>query len=309
MTLDSAYRRTMLAIADARLIRNFVHRVGWRLGVGRFVAGESLEQALPVLSGIEASGKGIVIDLLGEFVSDEAAARQAAARIGQALEQAAAHGLEPYFSAKPSQLGLGVDLELATELATDLAGRAERLGGHLCLDMESSAFVDPTLELFERLWRAGHRSASTVIQSYLYRTADDLERLLALSPTPSLRIVKGAYNEPREVAFQAKADVERSYRELVYRAFDGGGRVNIATHDVRLLDEIAAYARGAAAGAERYEFQLLYGVKPLLQDRLVAGGHRLRVYVPFGEDWYGYFSRRLAERPANLAFVLRGLVG
>jgi proline dehydrogenase len=175
--------------------------------------------------------------------------------------------------------------------------------------MESSGYVDATLTLFERLRASGHHDVSTVLQSYLYRTPDDLERLLALSPVPALRIVKGAYNEPSEVAHQDKADVDRAYRDLVYRALEAGGKVNLGTHDERILGEVAAFVRGARLDGGRYEFQLLYGVKPNLQDRLVREGHPLRIYVPFGEDWYGYFSRRLAERPANLAFVLRGIAG
>ncbi|HKI59071.1 MAG TPA: proline dehydrogenase family protein [Trueperaceae bacterium] len=307
--LDGAYRRTMLAVADSAAVRGFVTRAGWRLGVGRFVAGESLDGALPKLQALQAAGKRIVLDVLGEYVGDEAAARQAARRIADAIEAAADDGLEPYFSAKPTQLGLAVDAELAFELASELAETASRRGGHLCLDMESSHYVDATLALFERLHASAGAKVSTVLQSYLYRTADDLERLLALSPVPELRIVKGAYNEPREVAYQDKADVDRAYRELVYGALEAGGRVNVATHDERILSEVGAFARGAGLGAERYEFQLLFGVKPVLQDRLVGAGHCLRVYVPFGEDWYGYFSRRLAERPANLAFILRGLTG
>lgn len=309
MTLVGAYRRTVLAVAGAGLVRGFVRRAGWRLGVGRFVAGESLEAALPALKGLEASGKRIVLDVLGEYVADEGAARAAAGRIAQALEVAASHGLEPYFSAKPTQLGLGVDPELALELASSLAELAGRLGGHLCLDMESSAFVDGTLRLFERLWAAGRHELSTVLQSYLYRTPEDLERLLALSPTPGVRIVKGAYSEPARVAHREKAAVDQAYRDLVYRALEVGGKVNVATHDERILGEVSAFVRGAGLGPDRYELQLLYGVKPGLQDRLVEAGHPLRVYVPFGEDWYGYFSRRLAERPANLAFVVRGLAG
>ena len=309
MMLDGAYRRTLLAVADAPLVRGFITRAGRRLGVARFVAGESLDEALPNLRGLVSSGKGIVLDVLGEFVSDEVAARQAAGRIGAALEAAAGHGLEPYFSAKPTQLGLGVDADLAFELASGLADAASRHGGHLCLDMESSGYVDATLDLFERLWAAGRHDVSTVLQSYLYRTPEDLERLLGLAPVPAVRIVKGAYNEPREVAHQDKADVDRAYRALAYRALEGDGKLNVATHDERILDEVAAYVRGAALDRSRYEFQLLYGVKPKLQDRLAREGHPLRVYVPFGEDWYGYFSRRLAERPANLAFVLRGIAG
>ena len=199
--------------------------------------------------------------------------------------------------------------ELAFELASQLADAARRGHGELCLDMESSAYVDATLTLFERLRREGRQEVSTVLQSYLQRTPEDLERLLALSPRPALRIVKGAYSEPAPVAYQDKAAVDAAFRELVYRTLEAGARVNVATHDERILGEVRAFVRGARLSPERYEFQLLYGVKPRLQAHLTERGEPVRVYVPFGEDWYGYFSRRLAERPANLAFVLRGLTG
>ena len=308
MTFDGMYRGAMLAVADAAFARNLARRFGWRLGVGRFVAGETFDAAVPALRRLEASGRRVILDVLGEFVHDEPAARDAAARIGAALDGAHAHGVEPYVSVKPTQLGLGVDAELAYELADALARRAEALGGHLCLDMESSPYVDGTLALYRSLLAAGHGAVSTVLQSYLRRTPEDLRALLELSPAPTLRLVKGAYRERPEVAHQAKRDVDAAFRTLVYQALQGGARTNVATHDEALLREVGAFARGAGAAA-RYEMQLLYGVKPGLQERLVSEGHTVRVYVPFGEDWYGYFSRRLAERPANLAFVLRGLVG
>lgn len=309
MTFDDLYRRTVLGVADAAVVRGTMHRLGWRLGVGRFVAGETIASALPALHALEEAGKRIILDQLGEFIDTEAGARQAQRSILHALETVAAAGIEPYLSVKPTQLGMGLSAELAHELADGVARAAAAKGGHVCLDMENVPYVDGTLDLLEALRASGSSNVSTVLQSYLYRTPDDLERMLALSPTPQLRIVKGAYRESAEVAHQRKAEVDEAYRKLVFRALDAGCHVNVATHDETVLAEVVAYAAGAKLARDAFELQMLYGVKPQLQDRLVAAGHVLRIYVPFGSDWYGYFSRRLAERPANLAFVVRGLFG
>lgn len=307
--LDTYYRSTVLAIADAPWIKRFLTRNGWRLGVGRFVAGRDVTEAVPKLQAIEATGKGVILDVLGEFVTTEAAARVTAERIAASIDVVREAGIEPYFSVKPTQLGLGVSYDLALELATGIADRLAAAGGRLCLDMENSPQVEATLRLLESLRAAGHTHVSTVLQSYLHRTPDDLARLLALTPPPPLRIVKGAYKEPPEVAMQGKQDVEAAFERLVATMFEAGGQVNIATHDERLIERLLAFAKGAGLSRDRYEIQLLYGVKPGLQDRLAAAGEPVRLYVPFGDDWYGYYSRRLAERPANLMLVVRGLFG
>lgn len=306
---DDLYRRAVLGAADARWVRGFVARNGWRLGVGRFVAGQHLEQALPKLKAVESSGKGVIVDVLGEFVSSEAAARESAARIMAAVDGVHGAGIEPYFSVKPTQLGLGVSPALALELADGLARRIGEVGGTMCLDMESSGYVDGILDLFLELRRRGHAHVATVLQSYLHRSPADLERLLTEAPRPTLRIVKGAYNEPESVALRSKRDVDEAYMALVARGLQAGAHIDVATHDERLLERALAHVGGAGVGREAYSVQMLYGVRPQLQDRLAAAGRPVRLYVPFGEDWYGYFSRRLAERPANLAFVVRGLFG
>ncbi|HLV12158.1 MAG TPA: proline dehydrogenase family protein [Trueperaceae bacterium] len=306
---DDLYRRAVLATADARWFRGFVERNGWRLGVGRFVAGPDLASALPKLQAIEASGKGVIIDVLGEFVTSEEAARQSAARVAAAVDGVHAAGVEPYFSVKPTQLGLGVSSDLALELADDLARRVGAVGGTLCLDMESSGYVDGTLALYLELRRRGHDHVATVLQSYLRRTPADLERLLTAAPRPTLRVVKGAYKESPDVALGSKREVADAFMALVARGLAAGAHVDVATHDERLLERALAHVDGAGLGPEAYGVQMLYGVRPHLQDRLAAAGRPLRLYVPFGDDWYGYYSRRLAERPANLAFVLRGLFG
>ncbi|MFO7546759.1 MAG: proline dehydrogenase family protein [Trueperaceae bacterium] len=309
MDASTLYRNVLLRTADAGLVRNFVTRFGWRLGVGRFVAGESIEAALPTLQRIEASGKRLVLDQLGEFVRSESAARDIAAKVRHAVRTAAEAGVEPYLSVKPTQIGLAIDPELAFELAGAVAETVRSVSGHLCLDMENVPHVDATLDLYERLHAAGFANVSTVLQAYLHRTPEDLERVMAVRPQHPLRLVKGAYREPPEAALQAKAEVDGAFRDLAYRAFEAGMQLNLATHDDRLLRELLAFARGAGLGASRYEIQMLFGVRPALQDRLAAEGHVMRVYVPFGPDWYGYYSRRLAERPANLALVVRGMFG
>lgn len=314
MDFPALYRNVMLATADAPFVRNLVTRYGWRLGVGRFVAGQDFADALPALRALEDSGRLIVLDVLGEFVSSEAEARRTARVIGDSVKAAAAAGTSTYFSVKPTQLGLGVSSELAYELAGNLAATLFDVGGHLCLDMENVPYLDRTLELYEKLRRDGHHHVSTVLQSYLHRTPQDLARVLALAnevdqgPT-EVRMVKGAYREAPEVAYQDRVKIEDAFRELSYRTLEAGVKLNIATHDEALLRELLAYARGAGASHDKYEVQMLYGVRNGLQERLTAAGHPMRVYVPFGDDWYGYYSRRLAERPANLAFVMRGMVG
>ncbi len=314
MDLNSLYRNVTLAIAGAGPVKSVIGRYGWRVGVGRFVAGEDIRSAVPALLSIQASGRRVILDLLGEFVESESASRAVASAVRECVAVARASGVEPYFSVKPTQLGLGVGLELALELADGVARAIKDAGGHLCLDMENVPYVDGTLDLYEGLRRAGHHHVSTVLQSYLHRTPEDLERLIGLAGRypevlTALRLVKGAYRESAEHAIQDVAGVEEAYRALAYRALSAGLKLNIATHDEGLQRELLAYAKGAALDHDKFEVQMLYGVKPQLQERLAAAGLPVRVYVPFGSDWYGYFSRRLAERPANLAFVARGLFG
>lgn len=307
--IDALYRRTLLAVAGSPAVERLVREQGWKVGVGRFVAGERLEDALAALRELEREGLHGILDLLGEFVATE---EGVAAMTEEVLRTLSALGREPVartMSVKPTQLGLAVSDELALRNARRVLEHARAAQAHVCLDMENHPYVDGTLRLYEALRNEGFTHVSTVLQSYLRRSGDDLERLLAADPATEVRIVKGAYREPEDVAFQDKATVDARYRALVLRGLEAGAKVNVATHDESILREIAAFVRGAGLGEGAYEFQLLYGVKPALQRRLLREGHTVRIYIPYGSDWYGYFSRRLAERPANLAFVLRGLVG
>lgn len=303
------YRRALLSVADAPPVSAFVKQQGRKLGVSRFVAGEQLPEVLTAARTLRGDGLESILDLLGEFVGTEADASAMTGEVLATLEAIRAEPGERYMSVKPTQLGLGVDFGLGLHNARRVAEKAREVEARLCLDMENASYVDGTLKLFRTLSDEGHLHVSTVLQSYLYRTMDDLNALLELSPKPALRIVKGAYREGDTVAFQDKAKVDQNFRELVYRGLEAGATVGVATHDESIIRETEAYVRGAGLGTERYEFQFLYGVKPALQRKLIARGHKVRVYIPYGRDWYGYFSRRLAERPANLLFVMRGLVG
>lgn len=286
-----------------------MRRQGWRLGVGRFVAGETLDDALEALHALEAEHLSVILDLLGEFVESAEGAEAMTHEILRTLDVLASKQVQRYMSVKPTQLGLGLSVETALANATRIAERARDAEAQVCLDMENYPYVEGTLELYHHLHAAGHHHVSTVLQSYLKRSPEDLAALLALEPKPTLRVVKGAYRENADVAYPDKRDVDHRFRELTFQALDAGAMVGIATHDESIIHEAEAYLRGARLPLERYEFQLLYGVKPALQKRLVEAGHTVRIYLPYGQDWYGYFSRRLAERPANLLFVLRGLFG
>lgn len=305
--IDNLYRRALLSVADAGPVSAFVRQQGRKLGVSRFVAGETLSEVLEATRALRRDGLESILDLLGEFVDTEAGAAAMTEEVLATLDALKTEPGERYMSVKPTQLGLGVDFELGLGNARRVAQRAHEVGAQLCLDMENVPYAEGTLKLFRTLHAEGHTHVSTVLQSYLYRTADDLEALLGLDPKPTLRIVKGAYRESQEVAYSDKREVDDNFRNLVYRGLGAGVRIGVATHDETIVREVEAFARGAGLGPERYEFQFLYGVKPALQRSLAARGQRVRVYIPYGHDWYGYFSRRLAERPANLLFVVRGL--
>ena len=307
--IDTLYRRTLLSVADAPPVSALVKQQGRKLGVSRFVAGEALPEVLAAAAVLRQDGLESILDLLGEFVDSEAGTAAMTEEIVATLAALRDKPGEHTMSVKPTQLGLGVSFSLALHNARRVAHKAAEVGAGLCLDMENAPYVDGTLELFRTLYSEGQQHVSTVLQSYLYRTRDDLESLLELSPKPTLRIVKGAYRESEAVAFGDKRKVDENYRELVYRGLEAGATIGVATHDESIIRESEAFVRGAELSRDRYEFQLLYGVKPALQRQLVARGHKVRVYIPYGRDWYGYFSRRLAERPANLLFVLRGLFG
>jgi proline dehydrogenase len=298
-------RAAILRAAGSRRLQRLVQGQGMRLGAARFVAGETLDECVAVLRRLNEEGFHANTTLLGEAIPDDAGAAAVVAEYERILDRLAAERLRANVALKLTHLGLAFSPETASANVERLVARAGRLGTFVRIDMEESAYVEDTLTIFERLRAAGHENVGVALQSYLYRTPADLERLLPLRP--NVRIVKGAYLEPPSVAYPRKEDVDAVYVELVERALRGGAYVAVATHDERIIAHVLRFARREGIGRDRFELQLLYGVRPALQRRLLALGFKVLVATPFGPDWYPYLMRRLAERPANLLFFLRSL--
>ena len=301
--VNGALRRAILAAAHSPLIQRFVRRYGMRLGAARFVGGESLDQIVPVLRRLNERGLGANTTLLGESVHDRAETERVVAAYEQILSRIAAEGLSTNVALKLTQLGLDLDEELAFGNVSRIVARAAELENFVRIDMESSAYVDATLRIYRRLLETGHENVGTVLQSYLYRSEADLRSLLPLGP--NLRLVKGAYLEPPEVAYASKADVDAAYARLVETCLREASYTAVATHDQRLIERAISFARREGIERDRFQLQMLYGVRPGLQLELVQRGFSVLVATPFGPDWYPYLMRRLAERPANLLFFVR----
>lgn len=275
--------------------------------VERYIAGETIDEGLAAVEALVTQGADLTLDHVGEFVASMDQAEAAAEVYRQLLARIGEQGLPAGISVKPTQLGLLLDPDACAGLVEDLATRAGAAGVHVTLDMEDHPVVESTIALVERAQAAGHGNVGCAVQSYLHRTTEDVRRLTAAGA--SIRLCKGAYAEPEHVAYQRKVDVDRGYLEAARYLLEHGHEPRFATHDHRL---VAAIKRSAALlGRDRstYEFQMLYGVRTDMQQALLADGYRLRLYLPFGTEWFAYFTRRLAERPANLLFFARSLLG
>jgi proline dehydrogenase len=303
---NAVLRAGILRAADDRHVRRFMRRYGMRLGAARFVAGETLDECIVVLRRLADQGLHANTTLLGEGIRDRSEAAAVADEYVQILERLAAEQLPVNVALKLTHLGLEIDEEVAYANIERVVHAAERLDSFVRIDMEQSSVVDATLRIYRRLREGGHDRVGTVLQAYLYRTESDLESLLPLRP--NLRFVKGAYLEPPEIAYSAKADVDAAYARLVEAALSGGAYAAIATHDESLIGRCLAFAEREGIGRDRYELQMLYGVRPALQRDFVRRGYKVLVATPFGPEWYPYLMRRLAERPANLGFFVRNLV-
>lgn len=277
-----------------------------RIGAARFVAGETLDECVAVIRRLNEAGLHANTTLLGEAILDPAGVEAVTEEYEQILDRLVAEELQANVALKLTHLGLSFDEERAYANVDRLVAHAAALGSFIRIDMEQAGHLDATLAIYERLRATGHEAVGTVLQSYLYRTPDDLARLLPLRP--NLRIVKGAYLEPAEIAYPNKRDVDRAYLEIVKRGLQEGAYIAVATHDESIIEQVKALAGREGIGRDRFEFQLLYGVRPALQRSIAAEGYKVLVATPFGPDWYPYLMRRLAERPANLSFFLRSLV-
>ena len=273
----------------------------------RFVAGDTLDEGLAVSQRLVDEGKTVTLDYLGESVTDADEARAAAKAYLEAVARLADKALPAGVSVKPTQMGMNLSHDLCVELLTTIAAAGASTAEHVTLDMEGADVTEATVALVEQLQADGHQYVGCAVQSYLHRTIDDVKRLSAIGA--SLRLCKGAYAEPDEVAFQSRDQVDASYARCADYLLREGAYPRFATHDHRLIHYIIRSAQKAGRPSDEFEFQMLYGVRTALQDDLVAQGYRLRVYVPYGDQWYPYFMRRLAERPANVTFFLRALIG
>jgi proline dehydrogenase len=306
--IDQAVKTFFHVLASSSVLGQAASRYGMRTPTSfarRFIAGESVAEAIEAARVVEADGLLQTLDYLGEGVTGLAEA-EAATRDYLAIINAVVHaGIGRNLSLKLTQLGLDVDRASAIDHLRRILEKAE--GFFVRIDMEHSAYTDVTLDVFETIWRQGYRDVGVVLQADLFRTEQDLRRVLALGAR--IRLVKGAYRERPTVAYRKKADVNAAYERFMRILLVEGHYPAIATHDPSIVDATRSFASDQGIPPDRFEFQMLYGIRRDLQRALVAAGYRVRIYVPFGRQWYPYFMRRLAERPENVAFVLRGILG
>ncbi|WDL95348.1 proline dehydrogenase [Alicyclobacillus sp. ALC3] len=302
--MEAAMRSFFLHLAQNRTLSNMAKRYGLRYGAQRFVAGETIESAIDTVRKLNRSGMGVTLDHLGEFVEDERDARASTDFCLHTLEAIHAASVNSSLSLKMTQLGLDIRKDLCRDHMIEILDYASARDIWVNIDMEDFGHCQVTLDLF-RDFAASYDKVQTVIQAYLYRSEKDVEELAQMGA--SIRIVKGAYKEPATVAYPEKSDVDANYKRLLDIHLPSPGLTSIATHDEHMIDHAKRVIAEHGLSPDKYEFQMLYGIRSDLQEQLAREGYPVRIYVPYGDDWYGYFMRRLAERPANVGFVVRGM--
>lgn len=305
--LDSASKAFFHLLSRSRTFKTLASQYGMRRAdsfARRFIAGETVEEAVAAARAAESQGQLITLDYLGESVDSLAAADSVARDYLRVIDAVVQAGIGRNLSIKLTQLGLDVDRATAIDNLRRILDKAQ--GFFVRIDMESSAYTAVTLEVFETLWQQGYRQIGIVLQTDLYRTEQDIARMIELGAR--VRLVKGAYREKPAVAYQKKSDVDAAYVRAMKRLLTEGHYPAIATHDAAIIETAKQFASDRGMAADRYEFQMLYGIRRDLQARLVSEGYRMRVYIPFGRQWFPYFMRRLGERPANIGFVIRGIL-
>ena len=297
------------ALSRSRLLKRLASRYGLSTGqsfASRFIAGETIEEAIAAARRLQGQGLLITLDHLGEGVSTFEEAAAATQEYVRLMDVIVTSGIERNISLKLTQLGIDVDRATCVDHLRRILEPATRHDFFVRIDMENSPYTERTLEIFETLWVQNYRNVGVALQAYLYRTEQDVRRMNELGAR--VRLVKGAYKEPASIAYQRMAEVNAAFVRLVRELLDGGTYPAIATHDENVIEEVCAYADARGIGRDRFEFQMLYGIRRDLQASLLARGYRMRIYVPFGREWFPYFMRRLGERPANLSFVIRALL-
>jgi len=307
--IDAVQKGLFNLLSQSALLKRLASRYGMASPSSfgrRFIAGETVQEAIEVARALQAKGFDLTLDYLGESVRSHQEADTAAREYAHLIEVLVASGIERNISLKLTQLGAGVDRATCIDNLRRILEGAERHQFFVRIDMESSAYTDLTLDIFETLWNRQHHNIGVAIQAALKRSEADIVRVNALGAR--VRLVKGAYKEPPDLAYARKADVDAAFVRLMKLLLDSGEYPAIATHDPQMIDATLAHAEARGLPPSHYEFQMLYGVRRDLQRALAADGYRVRVYVPFGREWFPYFMRRLGERPANVGFVIRAML-
>jgi proline dehydrogenase len=303
--MEKILRDFFLFLSKNKTMSKLAKRYGLHFGASRFVAGESIGQAVAVIKELNRKGLAVTVDYLGEFVDNEAEAKRVTERLIEAIEVISAEKLDSQLSLKLTSLGLDICDQLVLKNMRCILEAAGKNNVFVTIDMEDFSRCQKTIDLFKKL-RSEYNRVGTVIQAYLYRSEQDIIDLSKYAA--NLRLVKGAYKEPEEVAFPDKKDVDRNFMKLIKIHLLNGHYTAVATHDDAIIEYTKRLVRKYHIPHDQFEFQMLYGIRPERQLQLVQEGYKMRVYVPYGTDWFGYFMRRLAERPANVGFVLRGML-
>ncbi len=297
-------RDFFLFLSKNKTLTKLAKRYGLRFGASRFVAGETIEQAAEVIKQLNKKGLAVTIDYLGEFVDNESEANEMADNSIEAIRAIGRERLNSQLSLKMTSMGLDISDELVMRNMRRILEAAKENGVFVTIDMEDYSRCQKTIDIFKQL-KKEYDNVGTVLQAYLYRTEDDIEDLKDYHP--NLRLVKGAYKESSEVAFPDKKDVDENFKKIIKMHLLNGNYTAVATHDDAIIEYTKQLVKEYNIPNDQFEFQMLYGIRPERQEQLAREGYTMRVYVPYGTDWYGYFMRRLAERPANVAFVLKGM--
>jgi len=299
-------KRAVYALADNPGFTTWVSRHGMRWGVAqRFIAGAAIADVWSAIEELRDGNMSVTLDYLGESVKDIDATRVVTDTYCAILDELSQRDNVASISLKPTQIGLAIGTELARDNIGRIVARAQEVGNFVRIDMEDSPTTTATLDVFKSL-RAEHDNVGVVVQTCLHRTEDDVRELNAIGA--QLRLCKGAYKEPAAVAYQAKSEVDGNYVKLAELLLQEGNHPAFATHDDRIIDHITSYVERNGIAHDRFEFQMLYGVRRDYQREIAAAGYNVKIYVPFGAEWCPYFMRRIAERPANALFVMRALL-
>lgn len=303
--MEQAMRNFFLFLSKNKAMTKLAKKYGLRFGASRFVAGETIEKTIEVIRNLNAEGLAVTIDYLGEFVDSEKEAKEMADHSIKAIQAIGQERLNAQLSLKLTSMGIDISEQVVIGNMRRILEAAQQNHVFVTIDMEDYNHCQKTIELYKKL-KSEYDQVGTVIQAYLYRAYADIGDLNQY--TPNLRLVKGAYKESPAVAFPEKKDVDENFKKMIKLHLLNGNYTAVATHDDAIIEYTKKLVRAYNIPLNQFEFQMLYGIRPERQLELVKEGYKMRVYVPFGTDWFGYFMRRLAERPANVAFVLKGMV-